>query len=152
MSRPMKCRIIARHPAASGFKPIGIPAATLSVVRLGLDEFEAVRLADGERQYQEAAASHMGVSRQTFGQILDSAHAKIADALIHGKLLVIEGGAVMMNRHQGACGCHGAQCRHGQSVEKENRRETTNEGTEAGACPSQKGRGRGRRAGNGGRP
>ena len=59
-----------------------------------LDEFEALRLADLEGQYQEQAAERMGVSRSTFGRILDSAHHKVAEVLIEGKALRIEGGPV----------------------------------------------------------
>ncbi len=36
----------------------------------------------------------MNISRQTFGNIVDSAHKKIADALLNGKALKIEGGVV----------------------------------------------------------
>lgn len=59
-----------------------------------LDEFEAIKLADFEGLYQEQAAVKMDISRQTFGRIIDSAHRKIADVLIHGKALKIEGGEV----------------------------------------------------------
>jgi predicted DNA-binding protein (UPF0251 family) len=44
--------------------------------------------------YQEDAAKMMNVSRQTFGNIIDSAHKKIADAIVNGKALKIEGGVV----------------------------------------------------------
>jgi len=53
-----------------------------------------VRLADKEGLYQEQAAERMNISRQTFGRIIESARKKIADALINGKALVIEGGTV----------------------------------------------------------
>jgi len=64
----------------------------LEAVNLRVDELEAVRLADFEGLYQEAAAEKMHISRQTFGRILESAHKKIADALVNGKALSIEGG------------------------------------------------------------
>jgi len=59
-----------------------------------LDELEAVRLADFAELYQEDAARKMNVSRQTFGNIIKSAHKKIADALLQGKALKIEGGFI----------------------------------------------------------
>ena len=65
---------------------------------LTIDEFEAVRLADLGDLYQEKAAARMGISRQTFGRIIGSAHYKIADVLIHGKALKIEGGEVSINK------------------------------------------------------
>ena len=65
-----------------------------------MDELEAIRLADLEGMYQEDAASRMSVSRQTFGNILTSAHKKIADCLVNSKALKIEGGVIkMMERH-----------------------------------------------------
>ncbi len=89
MPRPRRPRLIQCTPAADYFKPRGIPLRMLEEVVLELDEVEAIRLADGEGLYQEQAARQMGVSRQTFGNTLDSAHHKLADALLHGKALRI---------------------------------------------------------------
>jgi predicted DNA-binding protein (UPF0251 family) len=66
----------------------------LEEVNLTLDELEAIRLADLGELYQEDAAKKMNVSRQTFGNIVNSAHKKIADALLNAKALKIEGGNV----------------------------------------------------------
>jgi uncharacterized protein len=79
------------------FKPAGIPACSLEEVVLSLDEFEAIRLADLDGLYQEQAAERMNVSRQTFGRILEAARKKVAQVLIEGKALRIEGGEVEMN-------------------------------------------------------
>lgn len=85
------------------FKPAGIPARMLDEVVITLDELESVRLADFEGLYQERAAELMGVSRPTFGRIVEAARRKIADALIHGKLLRIAGGSVAeASCHRGA--------------------------------------------------
>jgi uncharacterized protein len=78
------------------FKPQGIPMRALEEVVMALDEFEAMRLADLDGFYQEQAAEQMHVSRPTFSRIIDSAHRKMADALVHGKGLRIEGGPVQM--------------------------------------------------------
>lgn len=61
---------------------------------LTLDEFEAIRLTDREGLYQEQAAERMGVSRATFGRIVEAARRKIAEVLVEGKALRIEGGPV----------------------------------------------------------
>jgi len=53
------------------------------------DEFEALRLADGEGLYQELAASQMGISRQTLGLILKSARSKVVKAILQGAALRI---------------------------------------------------------------
>lgn len=89
MARPIKCRLISCNPAARYFKPIGIPLRELEEIVLGMDELEAMRLADLEGLYQADAAEKMGVSRQTIGNILNSAHRKLADALLNGKALRI---------------------------------------------------------------
>ena len=81
-------------PTASVFKPLGIPVSRLQEVVMTLDELEAVRLADLDGLYQEEAAVRMNVSRPTFGRIVDSARRKVADALVHGKALRMEGGPV----------------------------------------------------------
>ncbi|OPX94719.1 MAG: hypothetical protein A4E62_02823 [Syntrophorhabdus sp. PtaU1.Bin002] len=62
----------------------------LEQIGLGLDELEALRLADLEGLYQEEAAARMNVSRPTFGRIINEARRKVADAIINGKVLVIE--------------------------------------------------------------
>lgn len=94
MSRPCRCRRIRCSPDQNYFKPRGIPMDMLEEVNLALDELEAVRLADWEGLYQETAAKKMGISRQTFGNIINSAHRKIADVLLNARALKIEGGVV----------------------------------------------------------
>jgi predicted DNA-binding protein (UPF0251 family) len=83
-------------PQSDYFKPRGIPLSMLEEVVLTVDEFEAVRLADLEGLYQEQAAEKMNISRQTFGRIIESAHKKVAEALVHGKALMIQGGEFKM--------------------------------------------------------
>ena len=94
MPRPCRCRRIRCSPDKNYFKPRGIPLDMLEEVNLALDELEAVRLADLEGLYQVDAARKMDISRQTFGNIIKSAHEKIADALLNAKALKIEGGKV----------------------------------------------------------
>jgi len=94
MPRPCRCRRIRCRPDTNYFKPRGIPLDSLEEVNLTLDELEAIRLADLGESYQEDAAKKMNISRQTFGNIINSAHKKIADALLNAKALKIEGGNI----------------------------------------------------------
>ena len=87
----MKERRVSRTLSACVFRPAGKPVRSLARVTLRCDEAEAVRLADLQGLYQADAANHMGVSRQTFGRIVESARRKIADAIINGKCLRIQG-------------------------------------------------------------
>jgi uncharacterized protein len=98
MPRPPCCRRVAGLPPCSMFKPAGIPATALEQITLGLDEMEALRLADLLGLYQKEAAKQMNVSRQTFGRIIEAAHKKVAEALTLGKVLCITGGTVEMAR------------------------------------------------------
>ena len=88
--RPKKERHVCCQVDAKYFKPRGIPMDELMEVVLSADEVEAIRLADHDGLYQEEAATQMKISRPTFGRILESAHSKIADALINGKALRLE--------------------------------------------------------------
>ncbi len=78
------------------FKPAGIAPSQLPEIVLEIDELEAIRLADLEGLYQEVAAEQMKVSRQTFGRIVSSARSKVAQALVQGMTLRIEGGEIEM--------------------------------------------------------
>ncbi len=90
MPRPCKKRKINANFHFTYFKPRAVPLRNLTEVCLDVCEIEAIRLADIEGKYQEDAAREMEVSRQTFGNIINSAHKKIADALINGKAIKIE--------------------------------------------------------------
>jgi uncharacterized protein len=89
MARPRKRRLIACEVNATYFKPQGIPMRYLEEIELGMDELEAIRLADLEGLYHANAALKMGVSRPTFGNIIARTRTKIATALLQGKALRI---------------------------------------------------------------
>lgn len=92
MVRPKKNRVVAFNPNISYFKPRGIPMLDLEEVRLTVDEREAIRLADLVGMSYEDAGAKMDVSRATFGRIIQHARKVIADALINGKAINVEGG------------------------------------------------------------
>jgi predicted DNA-binding protein (UPF0251 family) len=84
-----------RHdPPVVYFKPAGVPMRILEEVALGLDELEALRLADLEGLSHEEVGEMMGVSRATAGRILAEARRKAAEALVHGRAIRVEGGTV----------------------------------------------------------
>lgn len=92
MVRPRLCRMIFSEPNVTYFKPRGIPLGELEESILAVDEFEAVRLKDLEGLEQEECAKKMNISQPTFHRLILSARKKIADALVNGKALKIEGG------------------------------------------------------------
>ena len=93
MARPTICRKVSGDVTARYFKPQGIPMRDLEEVAMAPDEIEAIRLADLEGLYQTDAAASMGVSRQTFGNIIARARQKVASALLGGKALRIASAA-----------------------------------------------------------
>ena len=92
MVRPQKHRRVAFNPEISYFKPRGIPMFDLEEVRLTVDQREAIRLSDLLGMSHEDAGRRMGVSRATFGRIVQQARKAVADALINGKAINVEGG------------------------------------------------------------
>jgi predicted DNA-binding protein (UPF0251 family) len=94
MPRPCCLRRVGHHPGVTYFKPAGVPLRFLDETALALDELEALRLADLEGQHHEKAAGKMGISRATFGRIIEQARKKVAHALVTGTALRIGGGPV----------------------------------------------------------
>lgn len=92
MSRPIKWRRVDFVPRVTFFKPAGTPPHALEEVRLSVEEAEAIRLKDLEGLEQEECAQKMSISRPTFHRVLESARKKLADALLNGKAIRIEGG------------------------------------------------------------
>ncbi|TET21356.1 MAG: DUF134 domain-containing protein [Candidatus Stahlbacteria bacterium] len=113
MPRPRKYRMIASEFGISFFGPKGIPMHELEMTALSHEEVEALRLTDLEGLYQEEAAQEMGVSRATFGRILDGARKKLTDALINGKGIQVKGGAYSIADRPVSCRYWHGRGRHG---------------------------------------
>ncbi len=102
--RPQKDRFVKFDPSTTYFKPQGIPLYELKEKNLTVDEIEAIRLCDFLGKSQEEAGKSMKVSRATLGRIVQKARAKIAEALIFGKAIKIEGGKYQIpNEHHMYC-------------------------------------------------
>jgi predicted DNA-binding protein (UPF0251 family) len=110
MGRPRKNRLVAYNPDISYFKPRGIPMVDLAEVCLTVDEREALRLADLDGLSHEDSGQCMGVSRATFGRILHKARQIVADALINGKAIRVDGGNYKMVAEKRRFLCR--KCRH----------------------------------------
>lgn len=92
MARPQKLRKVCSMPCRRRFGPLGEAPASADVVSVTVDEYEAVRLIDLEGMTQEECADKMGVARTTVQGIYIAARRKLADILVNGKTLMIEGG------------------------------------------------------------
>ena len=94
MPRPRKCRRVCAMPENQGFEPLGKQEKNCGnrIVKMSIDEYETIRLIDWEKLTQVQCSEQMGIARTTVTGIYDSARTKLADALIHGKMLKIQGG------------------------------------------------------------
>lgn len=108
MGRPPKCRRVEFMPQCTYFKPAGVPLWSLKDVGLTVEEVEALRLKDLEGLEQESCAERMGISRPTFQRILTSARNKVAQALVYGKAIRVEGGNFEYVSRRLQC----VRCRH----------------------------------------
>ncbi len=99
--RPTKARSIAYEPTCRDFGP-RCEGGEREYVVLGLDMFEALRLVDGEGLSQDDAARCMAISTPTLCRILSQGRHLVAEALVHGKMLKIEGGNIMITHEDHA--------------------------------------------------
>ena len=90
--RPKKTRWVTCQPGERCFRPRGKSGRTLEGVTLTLDEFEVLRLCFHVGCDQKKIARQMKLHQSTISRILNSAHKKIADALVNIKAIKIEGG------------------------------------------------------------
>jgi predicted DNA-binding protein (UPF0251 family) len=109
MPRPPKWRCVSFMPRVTYFKPAGVPLALLKVVCLSVEEAEAIRLKDLEGLEQEECARWMRISRSTFHRVLGSARKKVAESLINGKAIIINGGNFEMVTSRPRCHHSGHQ-------------------------------------------
>lgn len=117
MPRPSKCRRICTLPRTSRFGPPE-PSDDTPKIFMTLDEFETIRLIDYLGYDQEDCAAQMGVARTTIQAVYNRARRKLAETLVTGSVLQIEGGNYMLCSHSGDCcgkncgehSCHGRRC------------------------------------------
>jgi len=88
-------------PDVTHFKPAGRRIFEIDDVIITITEIEAIRLVDIEDMDQSKAAKKMNISQPTFNRLISSARKKIADALVNGKAMRIEGGNFKMIRPRG---------------------------------------------------
>ena len=91
MPRPVKCRKVCHFPNVLEFFPADDTEKKVPIV-LTVDEYETIRLLDKKGYSQEQCAESMQIARTTVQRIYEIARKKIADALIDGHPLRIEGG------------------------------------------------------------
>ena len=115
MPRRRKLRMVQGGPMANMFRPEGISEGQIKEVVLPVEGLEALRLSDLEKLDHETAAARMQVSRQTFGRVLSEARERVAEALVMGKLIRIQGGSyALTGLPRGGAGGPGRRRRRGR--------------------------------------
>ncbi len=109
MPRPLKCRRICSMPKINAFVPDGdSPDEMRDFIVMNMDEYETIRLIDSLGMTQEQCALQMEVARSTVTNIYNSARKKIAEMLVNGRRLVLEGGNYRLcDRKPKHCKGHG---------------------------------------------
>ena len=103
MPRPTKCRRVCHYPQTLEFRPT-VTDEALPPVILAVDEYEAIRLIDREGLSQEECSRRMQIARTTVQRVYETARRKLADAIVEGRALRIEGGDFRL--------CDGHGCEH----------------------------------------
>ncbi len=107
MPRPLKRRRICALPQNRTFGPTDLLGKKAKIITMTLDEYESIRLIDLEGMSQEACAESMGVARTTAQAIYNSARVKLAECLINGHELRIEGGEyILCQGEKLGCSCN----------------------------------------------
>lgn len=106
MPRPMKWRKVCCLPENSRFGPLDLKDSK-DYINMTVDEYETIRLIDLKGFTQEECAKQMNIARTTVQGIYIEARKKLAESLVNGKVLTIEGGEYKL------CDGLGKRCGHG---------------------------------------
>ena len=110
MPRPRKWKRVCCLPENNVFGQLNHANEARAIVIMKVEEYEAIRLIDFEGLMQEQCADKMGVARATVQKLYQDARKKIADSLVNGSILRIEGGDYQLyddqERFRGGCGRH----------------------------------------------
>ena len=121
MARPVKRRYVCNTPEYASFSPDNINRD--DAVILSVDDYEVFRLLDYEQITQRECAFQMKVARTTVTDIYNQARQKLADALVNGKRLIIDGGSYDLCERRNNCvgfrECFEAKYQYGTEDRKE---------------------------------
>ncbi len=114
MPRPRKWRKVCCLPEVNLYGPLNGTRSSNEMILMSVDEYEAIRLIDLEGMTQEECAVNMQVARATVQNIYKDARLKIAESLVNGNILKIEGGDYKLyNASERLYGCGRCRRHHG---------------------------------------
>jgi uncharacterized protein len=110
MPRPRKWRKVCSLPDSNRYGPLNTPIAQEQFVIMTVDEYETIRLIDLEGFTQEECADQMHIARTTVQRMYNDARRKLAESLVNGKILRIEGGDYQLcDGLEDSCVCGGCR-------------------------------------------
>jgi len=124
MARPRKWRRVCKLPQVNTFGPPYREGDMGELITMTVEEYESIRLMDLEGLNQQECANLMGIARSTIQRIYDDARKKLADSIVNGKTLKIEGGDYKLcsefkdRESCDGCICHGH--RYGKNMKLNN--------------------------------
>jgi len=98
LPRPKKCRKVCYKPIQDRYGPLSQHSSGKEII-MSIEEFETIRLIDLEGLMQEECAERMSVARTTVQRIYNDARKKIAQSLVDGCSLRIDGGDYKLNEN-----------------------------------------------------
>lgn len=108
-------------PENTRFGPLNLTKENIDRVQMTVDEYETIRLIDLEGFTQEECSTQMNIARTTVQGIYVKARKKLADSIVNGKVLLIEGGEYQL------CSGLGNECGRGCRRRSRGRRFIDNE-------------------------
>ena len=110
MPRPIKWRKVCCLPRSNMFGSLNIKNTENENIVMTVEEYETIRLIDLEEFTQEGCAEQMNIARTTVQRIYNDARKKIAESLVNGKVLRIDGGNyILCDGHENSCMCGGCR-------------------------------------------
>ncbi len=123
MPRPRKWRKVCCLPESDRFGPLNAEIDQEYFVIMTIDEYETIRLIDLEEFTQEECAKQMNIARTTVQGMYNNARRKIAESLVNGKVLRIEGGDYRLcDGLENTCRCGGCR-RHRYDMKEQTKKE-----------------------------
>lgn len=123
MPRPRKGKKVCCLPEINLYGPLKLQRETNKCILMSVEEYETIRLIDLEKLTQEECGERMQVARTTIQKIYTDAREKVAESLVNGCILKIEGGDYQLyseiEKPMGCGSCRRSRCGRGRMDNKD---------------------------------
>ena len=123
MPRPRKGKKVCCLPEINLYGPLKLQRETNKCILMSVEEYETIRLIDLEKLTQEECGERMQVARTTIQKIYTDAREKVAESLVNGCILKIEGGDYQLyseiEKPMGCGSCRRSRCGRGRMENKD---------------------------------